>query len=63
MITASVLGALTIAIGAFGAHSLRELVYAKALTAFETGVRYQMYQTIALLILGVASVIPKKKLK
>ncbi len=53
--TAAILGALTIAIGAFGAHGLKELVNAKAIATFETGVRYQMYHVFALLILGFAS--------
>ena len=58
VITASFLGALTIAIGAFGAHGLKELIDAKALTTFETGVRYQMYHVFALLIIGIAALIP-----
>jgi len=56
--TASILGALTIAIGAFGAHGLKELIDVKSLATFETGVRYQMYHVFALLILGFATVIP-----
>lgn len=55
--TAAVLGAITIAIGAFGAHGLKEIVSTKAITTFETGVRYQMYHVFALLILGFASVL------
>lgn len=55
---AAILGAVTIAIGAFGAHGLKELVSAKALTTFETGVRYQMYHVFALLIIGFANGIP-----
>jgi len=58
VITASLLAALTIAIGAFGAHGLKELVDSKALASFETGVRYQMYHVFALLIVGFASAIP-----
>ena len=50
--TAAILGAVTIAIGAFGAHGLKEMVSAKALGTFETGVRYQMYHVFALLIVG-----------
>jgi len=57
VITASFLGALTIAIGAFGAHGLKELIDTKALTTYETGVRYQMYHVFALLILGIATII------
>ncbi len=57
VLIASLLGALTIAIGAFGAHGLKELVDSKALDSFEIGVRYQMYHVFALLILGFATTI------
>lgn len=57
-ITAAILAALAIAFGAFGAHGLKELVSSEALATFETGVRYHMYHSIALLIIGFASVIP-----
>lgn len=56
--TASFLGALTIAIGAFGAHGLKELIDAKALATFETGVRYQMYHVFAILVLGIVPITP-----
>jgi len=52
---AAILGAITIAIGAFGAHGLKELLSAKALATFETGVRYQMYHVFALLLIGIAN--------
>ena len=52
MLTAAILGAVTIAIGAFGAHGLKELVDEDAIRTFETGVRYQMYHVLALLVLG-----------
>lgn len=38
-----------VALGAFGAHSLRSSVSPEMITVFETGVRYQMYHTFALL--------------
>ncbi len=60
VIIASVLAALTIALGAFGAHGLKELISAEALNTFETGVRYQMYHVIALLVIGFATAIPQK---
>jgi len=63
VVTASFLGALTIAIGAFGAHGLKELIDAKALATFETGVRYQMYHVFAILVLGIATVIPSNTKK
>ena len=55
--TAAILGAITIAIGAFGAHGLKQLVDVKAITTFETGVHYQMYHVFTLLIVGFASVL------
>lgn len=51
-ITGMFVMAATIAIGAFGAHGLKELVDADALNTFEVGVRYQMYHALAILILG-----------
>lgn len=47
------LAGITIAIGAFGAHGLKNLVDESALLTFETGVRYQMYHAIAILILAL----------
>ncbi|MBT0606866.1 DUF423 domain-containing protein [Aequorivita echinoideorum] len=57
-VTASVLGAATIAIGAFGAHGLKKLVDAAAISTFETGVRYQMYHIIVLLFLSFLGNLP-----
>ena len=58
VITSCILAAVTIAIGAFGAHGLKELVDTNALNTFETGVRYQLYHVLALLIIGFAGKIP-----
>ena len=55
LLTAAILGAITIMIGAFGAHGLKKLVDANAVASFETGVRYQMYHVITLLVLGWAN--------
>lgn len=42
---------LAVAIGAFGAHGLKSLTKdVKLLTSFETGVRYQFFHGLALLI-------------
>ena len=60
VITASILAAITIAIGAFGAHGLKQLVDAESVATFETGVRYQMYHCLALLVVGFAKPIPAK---
>ena len=43
--------AISIILGAFGAHALREVLNQKQLAVFETGVRYSMYQGLAFLVL------------
>ncbi|HRP57968.1 DUF423 domain-containing protein [Agriterribacter sp.] len=50
---AAILGALSVALGAFGAHALKKLVEADVVATFETGVRYQFYHTFALLAIGI----------
>jgi uncharacterized membrane protein YgdD (TMEM256/DUF423 family) len=53
LIAATVLGMLSIVLGAFGAHGLKALVTDEGLASFETGVRYQMYHALFLLIVGL----------
>ena len=48
----AVFAALSVAAGAFGAHSLKSIIPADMLAVFETAVRYQMYHALALLIVG-----------
>jgi len=48
-IAGSVLGALAVVLGAFGAHALRSVLAVRDLEIFETAVRYQMYHAFALL--------------
>lgn len=50
---ASILGALSVAAGAFGAHALKGQLAETALGSFETGVRYQMYHALALLVVAL----------
>lgn len=47
-------GGLGVALGAFGAHGLRDIVTPELLVTFETGVRYQVYHALALLAVIVA---------
>jgi uncharacterized membrane protein YgdD (TMEM256/DUF423 family) len=47
-------GFLGVAFGAFGAHALRNRLSPEMLTVFETGVRYQMYHSFAILIVAAA---------
>ena len=53
LVTASLIGALSVALGAFAAHGLRQLVTAETVSIFETGVRYQFYHTFALLAVAI----------
>lgn len=46
---------LGVILGAFGAHALKEVLTAGELQTFETGVRYQLYHSFALLYTGLAS--------
>ncbi|GAB4252098.1 MAG: DUF423 domain-containing protein [Vicingaceae bacterium] len=50
LIKASLLGAVAVIFGAMGAHALKPLLTQEQLLSFETGVRYQMYHAIVLLI-------------
>ncbi len=45
---------LGVAAGAFGAHSLKGRLDPEMLTVFETAVRYQIYHSIALVLVGLA---------
>ncbi len=44
----AVSGLIAVALGAFGAHGLRQRLSADMLAVFETGVRYQVYHALAL---------------
>lgn len=55
LITAAALICLSIVLGAFGAHALKAVLNPEQLQSFETGVRYQMYSGLALLVLGFNS--------
>ncbi len=48
----ALLGALSVAIGAFGAHAMRGRVPPDQLAVFETAVRYQFLHALALLFVG-----------
>ena len=45
-------GLLSVIFGAFGAHALKKKLTPELLQSFETGVKYQMYHAIVLLVLG-----------
>ncbi|MEW4923638.1 DUF423 domain-containing protein [Algibacter sp. 2305UL17-15] len=57
LITAAILGLLSIVIGAFAAHGLKAHVSPENLQTFETGVRYQMYHALFLLFVGSSTLV------
>ncbi len=52
LIVAALYGGLAIILGAFGAHALKKIFTQEQIASFETGVKYQMYHAIVLLIIG-----------
>ena len=54
LVLGSLMGALSVMIGAFGAHALKKLLLENGRTdVFETAVKYQFYHAFALLITGL----------
>lgn len=58
----SLLIGLGVVFGAMGAHSLESKLSADQLQSFETGVRYQMWMGLALLVLPVAAHLTEKQM-
>jgi uncharacterized membrane protein YgdD (TMEM256/DUF423 family) len=54
--TASILLSLAVALGAFGAHSLKAHLSAEMLQTYKTGVEYHFYHALGLLLIGVLSI-------
>ena len=52
LLAGSIFGLLAVIFGAFGAHLLKKKLSNDQLQSFETGVKYQIYHAIVLLILG-----------
>ena len=48
----SLFGLLAVVFGAFGAHALKKSLSDDQLKSFETGVKYQMYHAVLLLVLS-----------
>ncbi|WP_339900346.1 DUF423 domain-containing protein [uncultured Gilvimarinus sp.] len=52
---AAAYGFIAVALGAFAAHGLKGKLPPELLGAFQTGVQYQMYHALALLLVGLWS--------
>jgi uncharacterized membrane protein YgdD (TMEM256/DUF423 family) len=53
MAIGTLLGAVAVALGAFGAHGLKKIVTEETVQVFQTGVHYQVIHALALLITGM----------
>lgn len=55
LILGGVNAALVVALGAFGAHGLKERLTSDMLTIYQTGVQYHVYHALGLLVVGLAA--------
>ena len=53
LIIGGIYGALAVVFGAFGAHGLKKYLDPEQLKSFETGVKYQMYHALLLILIGI----------
>jgi uncharacterized membrane protein YgdD (TMEM256/DUF423 family) len=54
IIIGSISGAISVILGAFGAHALKDSLTASGrLETYETAVKYQMYHSLAMILLGI----------
>ncbi|HER40989.1 MAG TPA: DUF423 domain-containing protein [Salinimicrobium catena] len=60
LIAGAFFGMIGIIIGAFAAHGLKPLLTAENMLTFETGVKYQMYSALFMLVLGGLPMVPEK---
>jgi len=51
--SAAVSGFLVVALGAFGAHALKDTLSPEAMAVYKTAVQYQMFHTSVLLVIGL----------
>lgn len=49
----ALLGTIAVSLGAFGAHGLKQVVSPADVSVFQTGVQYQMYHTLALMLVAI----------
>lgn len=53
LIKSGILGIIAITLGALGAHALKNYLTVDQLASFNTGVRYQIYHTLLIILLAV----------
>jgi len=60
IVIAGVLGFLGIALGAFGAHGLRDKLSPETIEIYKTGVLYQLIHSVVLLVLALTDYVKSK---
>jgi uncharacterized membrane protein YgdD (TMEM256/DUF423 family) len=55
LVIGTVLAGLAVVLGAFGAHGLQKVVSPERVAVYQTGVQYQMYHALALVLIGILS--------
>jgi uncharacterized membrane protein YgdD (TMEM256/DUF423 family) len=53
LIIGTILAGLAVALGAIGAHRLKQIADAETLATYQTAVQYQMYHALALILVGI----------
>lgn len=53
LLIGTLLAGMAVALGAFGAHGLKKFVDNDTVAIYQTGVQYQMYHALALLVVGL----------
>lgn len=61
--TACILGMLSVVLGAFAAHGLEKIINTESVETFKTGVQYQIYHALFLLLLGMIDKVSLKTKK
>lgn len=60
IIISAISGFTAVAIGAFGAHGLREKLSSEMIEVYKTGVLYQLIHSVVLLVLSLNTIIKSK---
>jgi len=55
LITGALSAALCVALGAFAAHALKSRMPPETLAVFQTGVQYQFYHSLGLILVGIVA--------
>lgn len=53
LLSGTLLAGIAVILGAFGAHGLKKVVPPETVTTFQTGVQYQMYHALALILAAI----------